>query len=631
MRLSPVTMYKRVRHALRWRLRRLVSPRSRDRAVVTIARCWRSLLRKPTFIGITGSAGKTTTKELLTGVLSHKWPGIGCQDSLNELPEIATTLLRVRPTHEFCVAEMSEDRPGVLDASLALLKPSVGIVTVVGNDHWSAFKSRDAIAREVRKLVHYLPATGTAVLNIDDPLVGPMAQDCRAKVISYGTSPEAELRAETIESGWPDRLQLTVVLGEERIRVQTQLCGSHWVPSVLGAIAGGLAMGMTLRECATGIARIAPYDGRMQPVTTPNGVTFIRDDFKAPLWTVDACLDFMRSARATRKILVIGTLSDCGTGAPGKYVNVAKRAQDVADVTIFVGAWASHVLKARRPGREDALRVFLDVRDAAHYVRENTRAGDLVLLKGTNKRDHLLRIVMASADGIACWRSDCKRYSFCNACPDRNTPSGAAGLSGSMPFPGAAPRAPRPPLMVVESDEPVLVGLGNPGPKYMGTPHNLGYEVVGQLAASLGLTWIETPEAWIARGSCQDRTICLLKLRTAMNLSGATLKALSEAMGFSPGQCILVQDDLDMAIGSVRTRLSGGAGGHRGVASILEAFQTDAFRRIKVGVGQAAARINRVEYVLTPFDATSRLAIEPAIRTAQARALEMLTSRTNGG
>jgi PTH1 family peptidyl-tRNA hydrolase len=77
--------------------------------------------------------------------------------------------------------------------------------------------------------------------------------------------------------------------------------------------------------------------------------------------------------------------------------------------------------------------------------------------------------------------------------------------------------------------------------------------------------------------------------------------------------------------------LSGGAGGHRGVASILEAFQTDAFRRIKVGVGQAAATINRVEYVLTPFDAASRLAIEPAIRTAQARALEMLASRTNGG
>ena len=86
----------------------------------------------------------------------------------------------------------------------------------------------------------------------------------------------------------------------------------------------------------------------MQPVDTPEGVTFIRDDYKAPLWTAETCFEFIATARARRKIIVIGSLSDCGAGAPEKYIKVAKRAQEIADLTIFVGPWASQVLKARK-------------------------------------------------------------------------------------------------------------------------------------------------------------------------------------------------------------------------------------------------------------------------------------------
>ena len=168
-----------------------------------------------------------------------------------------------------------------------------------------------------------------------------------------------------------------------------------WVPSVLGAIGGGLATGMTLAECAAGIANVAPFDGRMQVVSAADGVTFIRDDFKAPLWTMDACFKFMQEARARRKIIVIGMLSDVGPEKAAKYAKAAILAQGIADVTIFVGPWASSVLKTRQPGREDALRAFGHVRDAAEYVNSITRQGDLVLLKGGNKHDHLLRIILA--------------------------------------------------------------------------------------------------------------------------------------------------------------------------------------------------------------------------------------------
>ena len=112
-------------------------------------------------------------------------------------------------------------------------------------------------------------------------LVLAMAAKSIARVITYGLSPNAELRAEEISSVWPERLQMTLVRGSERVKLSTQLCGTHWVPSVLGAIGGGLAAGMTLDECAKGIASVAPFDGRMQPVTTSDGITFIRDDYQS--------------------------------------------------------------------------------------------------------------------------------------------------------------------------------------------------------------------------------------------------------------------------------------------------------------------------------------------------------------
>jgi UDP-N-acetylmuramoyl-tripeptide--D-alanyl-D-alanine ligase len=618
MRVEIGRLVVRARRAIAWRVRGVVGKQRIERAVVAIARPWRAVLAGTTFVGITGSAGKTTTKDLLIGVLSRRWRGVGSFASMNELPGVAGAILRTRPTHGFCAVEMSEDAPGALERPLALVRPTIGIVTVIGNDHWSAFRSREAIAQEVEQLIQSLPATGTAVLNADDPLVVSMAERARARVILYGTSPDAGLRAEDVRAAWPDRLRMTLVHGEERIPLNTQLCGSHWLPAVLGAIGGGLAMGIPLGECAAGIAAVAPFDGRMQPVTTASGVTFIRDDYKAPLWTVDGCFEFMKAARARRKFIVIGTLSDRGSRGTEKYGSVAKRAQEVADVTIFVGDWASHVLKVRQPGKEDALRTFASVRDAASYIQVHAGEGDLVLLKGTNRQDHLYRIVLAYTGEIACWRDDCKLAVFCNVCPQRYGPVGPH-VQTSIDAPGEAslPSASSP-EMVMKLGEQVVVGLGNPDPKYAGTPHNVGYEVLDQLADSMALEWVASPEAWIARGSWEQQDVCLMKLRVAMNSSGVMLNRLAESLRFGPAQCILVHDDLDLPIGTVRARTSGGAGGHRGVASILGAFQTAAFRRVKVGVGRPGGIPNRVEYVLTAFDSASSEPVRSAIAAAQA-------------
>ncbi|MDP2369219.1 aminoacyl-tRNA hydrolase [Rhodoferax sp.] len=614
----------RLRNAIGWRLRGVFGDRRVDRVMIACARRWRPLLKKPVFIGVTGSAGKTTTKELLLGMLAHKGGAVGNDGSYSNIDKIAEALLRLMPWHSYFVTELSGHRRGEMDDNLPLVQPSIGIVTIIGDDHTSAEYPREAIIREKSKLIAALPPTGTAVLNADDPAVFGMAAACQAKVITYGTSPSADLRAEDIRSVWPERLQMTLVRGAQRVALRTRLCGTHWVPAVLGTVGGGLAAGMTLAECAQALASVEPFEGRMQPVTTPDGVTFLRDDFKAPWWTLDACFEFMKAARATRKVIVFGELSDVGPAKGVAYARAATLAQDIADLTIFVGPWASSALKARRPGHEDALHVFSQVRDAADYLGRISREGDLILLKGTNRQDHLLRLILARTGAVACWRDDCRVVSFCDQCSQRMKPSGAPPLLQRQASTSAVPRIESTPLTRVVPGEQVIVGLGNPEAKYAGTPHNIGYELVDQLAATLGLSWSTHPEAWIARGELQGRPVCLIKIRLAMNATGAGLKQLSDHMGFGPEQCLLVLDDLDLPLGSAKTRQRGGSGGHRGVASILEAFQTDAFRRIKIGVGQAGVSLKWAEYVLTPFDAASRIAVDVALDAATTRLLEIL-------
>ena len=151
--------------------------------------------------------------------------------------------------------------------------------------------------------------------------------------------------------------------------------------------------------------------------------------------------------------------------------------------------------------REDALRAFSHVRDAAEYINSITREGDLVLLKGANRKDHLQRIILARNGNVACWRDDCNRVSFCNECPDLNKPSGAPLLLQHQTTQSVNAQSSAIGPQIFEPDEQVIVGLGNPEATYASTPHNIGYEVVDQLAASLKLTWDTTPEAWVARGS----------------------------------------------------------------------------------------------------------------------------------
>jgi UDP-N-acetylmuramyl pentapeptide synthase len=154
----------------------------------------------------------------------------------------------------------------------------------------------------------------------------------------------------------------------------------------------------------------------MQPVATRDGVTFIRDDFKGSLWTIPPVFDFMRNARAARKIIVIASLSHCGPDEEAAYLDVAEQAAAVADHTILVGRLGASTRNVLAANVQPSVHAFVSVKEAAEFFDTFLQQGDLILLKGSNKMDHLSRLVLSRERNIACWRSDCVLQQFCSDC-----------------------------------------------------------------------------------------------------------------------------------------------------------------------------------------------------------------------
>lgn len=580
--------------------------------VVWIASIYRRRLRRVVFIGVTGSCGKTTTKEMIAAVLSSQYKGHKSHDNSNTLSGVVQSTLLTRPGYSFCVQEFTvggigEELP--LEKQFDMFKPQMGVVTTVGDDHISALGSREAIAAEKGKLIAALPKHGTAILNADDPLVLAMQSRCQGRILTYGLSPDAMLRAEDIRDDWPNRLSLTVRYEGESVRVQTQLCGAHLVPNVLAAMAVGQAMGVSLQSAAAALACMAPVPGRMYPFESPDGVTFICDHVKAPLWAIPAALDYMRRATAKRKIIILGTLSDYKGSTPSTiYARVAREAMGVADYVFFVGRWASRSLRARRHPQDQTLQAFVTNDHINGFLSGFLEPGDLVLIKGS-KTDWLSRIVSA-------WTQK---------------PQGGSGevhpvldRSSTPTIVTAAPIGSAEGAMLGNGVCQLVVGLGNPGKRFEQTPHNVGQRTLELLSETLQANWSEEDSGLVAMVQVQGQPVLLVKPATEMNHTGPWIRQLADRRKLKAQDCLIIQDDINLKPGVVRPRKNGSSGGHKGVQSIIAAFQSEDIRRVKIGVGVPSDGTPVSRYVLTPFEGAVRDSLENACRQAATRVVEMI-------
>jgi UDP-N-acetylmuramoyl-tripeptide--D-alanyl-D-alanine ligase len=352
----------------------------------------RRRLKHVSFIGVTGSCGKTTTKELIAAVLGASLAGRKSPGGDNSLTAVGKTVLRTTASDAFCVVEIAAWQPGSVARAARVVAPDIAVLTNIGADHRQAFRTLEAIAAEKQQLLDAVVTGGIAVLNADDERVSAMAEGFRGDVITYGCSSEAALRAERVSSRWPERLSFTLRAGDRSHAVRTRLCGEHFVTSALAALGVAAAMHIPLERAVDTLATVEPVPARMSPVVL-NGVTFIRDDAKAPLWTMDGAFAFLAQARVARKLAVIGTISDFFGSNSRAYRHAAEAALTVADEVLFVGPNSRRALNAR--GERLPLHAFETVDEAVVHLRANLREGDLVVVKGS-RADRLQRILQAA-------------------------------------------------------------------------------------------------------------------------------------------------------------------------------------------------------------------------------------------
>ena len=378
----------------------------------------RTVVRRTRVIAVVGSFGKSTTTRAIAAAL-----GVGEHRTLllNAWYWIALALLHIRPGQRHAAIEVGIARPGQMKAYARTVGPDVTVVTAIGSEHHRSLGTLEVTRAEKSWMLQVLPASGVAILNGDDPNVMWMKEKTRARVVTFGFGAPCDVRAEDARLDWPHgtRFRLTA-FGEER-DVAVRLFGRHMVYPILAAVAVSHVEGFALDGTLARLQELAPTPGRMDPVPLPNGVTVLRDDFKSSLETVHAALDVLGQIPASRRVVLLGAVSE----PPGRqrpiYQALGERVAGIAShLVVFNHEFEPYWSGARRGGmaRTSVIDAGRTVHDAADALRQVLHPGDVLLIKGRGpeKLDRVRLILDGRKVGCAI-RYCSIRTLECEQCP----------------------------------------------------------------------------------------------------------------------------------------------------------------------------------------------------------------------
>lgn len=364
-------------------------------ALQKIAAYWRQQL-DVRVIGITGSVGKSTTKELVAEVLSQRYPTVKNPGNLNNEIGLPLSLLQVKQGHSHVVLEMGFYVPGEIDFLCNIAKPQVGVVTNVGTVHAERAGTQEDIARGKSELVQNLPPApeGVAILNYDDPYVLPMAEKTRAQVFTYGLDERADLWADGIAGMGLEGIRFQLHYQNEVLHVRVPLIGRHSVHTVLRAVAVGLAEKLTWQEILSGMQQ-SHMQLRLVVIKAASGALILDDTYNASPESTMAALNLLEDMEG-HKIAILGDMLELGIYEQTGHEMVGTRAAQICEVLYTVGPRALHIAEAARKSglREDQIHRFETTDQVIDVVRNQFTAGDIVLIKGSHGM-HMEQIVSA--------------------------------------------------------------------------------------------------------------------------------------------------------------------------------------------------------------------------------------------
>jgi UDP-N-acetylmuramoyl-tripeptide--D-alanyl-D-alanine ligase len=349
-----------------------------------IAKLWRTMLSLRV-IGITGSVGKSTTKELTAEVLGQRYRTIKNPGNLNNEIGLPVSLLKITEGHERAVLEMGFYVPGEIALLCEIAQPQVGVITNVSQVHLERARTMEAIIQGKGELVESLPPApeGVAVLNYDDPLTRTMSERTQAKVVYYGLSPEADLWASDILGLGLEGVRFVMHYGGESIYIRVPLLGRHSVHTALRAAAVGLIEGLGWEEIVSGL-QSSQSQLRLVAVQGPKGALLLDDTYNAAPPSTIAALNLLAELEG-RRVAVLGDMLELGDFEERGHRMVGVRAAQVVDELVTVGDRAQWIAnEARLAGMsEDQVVVLQNSQEAIEYLQDRVGENDVVLVKGS--------------------------------------------------------------------------------------------------------------------------------------------------------------------------------------------------------------------------------------------------------
>jgi len=334
-------------------------------------------------IGITGSVGKTTTKELAADVLSQRYPTFKSIANLNNEIGLPLNVLSITENHERAVLEMGFYVPGEIALLADISLPAIGMLTNIGTVHAERAGSQEAIYSGKAELVRALPKEGVAILNMDDPLVRRMAGETQARVFFYGLDSQADLWADEVEGMGLDGVRFRLHYAGETLHVRIPLIGRHSVHTALRAAAVGLVEGLSWGEILAGL-RIGNPQLRLVAVQGKNGSILLDDTYNASPESTVAALNLLEELDG-RKVAVLGDMLELGPYEEQGHRVVGNLAAKVADALITVGPRARIIAETAKAAGldENAISQFDDSQQALDFLKGLLSKGDVVLVKGS--------------------------------------------------------------------------------------------------------------------------------------------------------------------------------------------------------------------------------------------------------
>ncbi|MBP9012346.1 MAG: UDP-N-acetylmuramoyl-tripeptide--D-alanyl-D-alanine ligase [Smithella sp.] len=351
-----------------------------------LAHYWRKKFSIPV-IGLTGSSGKTTTKEMIAAVTDGVKKTLKTEGNLNNLIGLPQTILRLTDEDELAILEMGTNTRGEIRRLTQIANPDIGLITNIGPAHLAGFGSMAVVRDEKSDLFFNMSPSGTAVINLDDALITESAEQWKGKKITFSMSPNADVTVKDIEKNGARGMRFNLIIGDQTQKTEIKIVGLHHVHNAMAAAATAFAAGVDIRTISEGLGSFRPFSGRMEIIKLRNGAFLIDDSYNANPASVREALMSLKDLKSNHNAYVfLGDMLELGDQSEEMHRKIGMLMATIGVHALFLkGDFAGVTAAGAREGglSPDNIFFLLEQDSGVGYLKERLKKGDWILVKGS--------------------------------------------------------------------------------------------------------------------------------------------------------------------------------------------------------------------------------------------------------